>query len=214
MKVIFTPGFWDSAEKFSLLSEIFSSHNIDCKVLDYKKYRGFGNTLNDEVFAKILDELKEDDFKDTILIAYSMGGSFLYDYFKNHDFKPAKIIFVNPLIENVGNSFTSSYYRVLDMYKQNQLFDAIKTAHKMLFPLIDIAYLQQNYNKKINFDKKLELDATFVWSEKDLICPITKYEKYKELFQKTALVSVPNHHHNWLLYKEPIEEYLLPQISQ
>jgi pimeloyl-ACP methyl ester carboxylesterase len=213
MKVIYIPGFWDSSAKFDTFANILKDHNIECEILDYKNYKKFGRLLNREVFSKMLSEMDSNDFKDTIIISYSMGASFVYDYLKSHDIKPAKLIFINPLLESVKNPITSSYYRILDMYYQGQLLNAISSANEGLFPLIDVALLQQHYNKKINFDKKLDLDATFIWSEKDLICPIEKYETYKEYFKNTKLITVNDHHHNWLVYNEPIEKYLIPQIK-
>ncbi len=212
MKVIFIPGFWDSVEKFEVLAEVLVSNNIEYKILDYRNYKSYGKILNTHTFSEILSALIGSDTDNTILISYSMGASFVYDFLSTHELRPAKIIFINPLLENVGNPFVASYNRVLDMYLQGQLLKAIVTAHKGLFPLMDIALFQQDYNKKIVFGKKLNLDATFVWSEKDLICPIKNYENYKEYFAKTKLVIIPDHHHNWLVYREPIEDFLLKEI--
>jgi pimeloyl-ACP methyl ester carboxylesterase len=213
MKVIYIPGFWDSSTKFDTYATILKNHKIDCEILNYKNYKKYGRLLDSEVFSKILSEMNNGNLEDTIIISYSMGASFIYDFLKTHDIKPKKLIFINPLLESVKNPITSSYYRILDMYYQGQLLNAISSANEGLFPLMDVALLQQHYNKKIDFDKKIDLDAIFVWSEKDLICPISKYEKYKEYFNNTELITVPNHHHNWLVYNEPIEEYLLPQIK-
>jgi pimeloyl-ACP methyl ester carboxylesterase len=214
MKIIFVPGFWDSPDKFNNLVKIFSDLNIDFQILDYRDYKKFGKTLDRETFSMIISEMYGNNPEDCILLSFSMGASFVYDYLSGSDIKPAKLIFINPLMESIENPVQSSYLRVLDMHLQKQLLTAVSTSQKGLIPLAGVALLQQSYNKKIKFDKKLDVDATFIWGEKDLICPITNYQKYKTYFNETKLITVPNHHHNWLIYDDPVKQYLLCEINQ
>lgn len=213
MRVIYVPGFWDSPDKFNTLSSVFEENSIEYKILDYNDYKKFGSALNKETFSEVLNDLIGEDIENSIIISYSMGASFVYDYLSGANTFSHKLIFINPLLETVQNPLVSSYYRVLDMLKQGHLVEAILTAHKGLFPLMGIALQQQNYNRKINFDKKINMNATFVWSEKDLICPFNKYEQYKLLFNESEIITVPDHHHNWLVYREPVVKYLIPQIT-
>lgn len=211
--ILYIPGFWDTPEKFKALKEVFNNENeLNLVTLDYLKFKNFGTKLNKETFAKLLAQYLE-EVSPSKTIAYSMGAGFLYDFLKNHpQYQDIEIILINPLLEKVKNPISSSFWRVTDMTLQGQLFESLTTANKQLIPYIPLAFQQASYNKKIQFDKKISNNATFIWSEKDLICKVSNYESYSKFFSKTKLIVVPNYHHNWLIYNEPVRKFLVPNL--
>ena len=100
---------------------------------------------------------------------------------------------------------------MLDMHKQGQVKNTFGELRSQTLA-IPMALSQFKYNRRIDFDQTLPVDATFLWGEKDVICKISKYHTYKKLFQKTNLITIPDQYHNWLVYPELVEKYFIPAV--
>lgn len=209
MKVLIIPGFWNIPENFSNLISYLNTMNNEVILLDYKKYYKAGFSPSSSTFSKMLDSYLYKLSSKDVIIGYSMGASYIYDYLKSgipSNFP--KIVFIDPIIGKSNNLLKTGYLRLKDISISERETFKPDINRWNLFKYIDIAIWQLLYNQKITLDLKLAIDVTFFWGEKDLVCPIKNYDSYKLFFKNTRLITVEGYYHAWILDKKALEQYL------